>query len=267
MTVDNWLAQAVQKLTANGSGTARLDALVMLEDSLQTDRAVLLAHTETVLSPKQLKQLNGWLRRRLEHEPLAYIRGKTEFYGRDFLISPAVLEPRPESETMIDQLKQLNLSQPTVLDVGTGSGALGITAALEIPGATVSLLDIDAAALKVAKSNLSKHGLKLPVIKNDLLTGLTDHFDVLLSNLPYVPDNFQINQAASREPELAIFGGPDGLDLYRRLFKQAAEMPTKPRYILTESLPPQHQDLAAIAAQHGYQPATRDDFIQVFQTA
>ncbi len=264
MTIDQWLTKAVQQLAARTSGTARLDALVMLEDSLQTDRANLLAHTEQSLNDKQLKQLNGWLKRRLQHEPLAYIRGRTEFYGRDFVINQHVLEPRPESETMIDQLKKLKLDRSAVLDVGSGSGAIGITAALELPGSTVSLLDIDQATLEVARINLVKYNLDLTVIKNDLLANLTEKYDVLLCNLPYVPDNFQVNQAAMREPRLAIFGGPDGLDLYRRLFAQAASMSQSPSYILTESLPPQHAGLAAIAQQNDYRQLIEDDFIQVF---
>lgn len=267
MTIDQWLTKAVQRLVAHNSGTSRLDALVMLEDSLQTDRANLLAHTDKPLDAKQLKQLDGWLKRRLQHEPLAYIRGRTEFYGREFVINQHVLEPRPESETMIEQLKQLKLDRPSILDVGTGSGAIGITAALELPDSTVSLLDIDQAALEVAKTNLAKHNLKLTVLKNDLLAGLTENYDVLLCNLPYVPDNFQVNEAAMREPRIAIFGGPDGLDLYRRLFAQAAAIQPAPTYILTESLPTQHDALAVVAAQSGYHQKVEDDFIQVFQVA
>ena len=267
MTIDQWLTKAVQRLVAHGSGTSRLDALVMLEDGLQTDRANLLAHTDRLLNAEQLKQLDGWLKRRLQHEPLAYIRGRTEFYGRDFVINQSVLEPRPESETMIEQLKQLKLDRPAILDVGTGSGAIGITAALELPDSAVSLLDIDPAALEVAKTNLAKYDLKLAVIKNDLLAGLAESYDVLLCNLPYVPDNFQVNEAAMREPRLAIFGGADGLDLYRRLFAQAAALRPAPTYILTESLPTQHDTLAAVATQNGYHQTVEDDFIQVFQAA
>src|ERR1700678_651148 len=105
--VDSWLNQASVRLEAAGIGTARLDCLILLEDVTNKDRSWLLAHPEHVLSPTQLKTLAGWLDRRTKHEPLAYIRHKTEFYGREFWIDERVLQPRPESESLIDELKQL----------------------------------------------------------------------------------------------------------------------------------------------------------------
>jgi release factor glutamine methyltransferase len=151
-----------------------------------------------------------------------------------------------------------------IADVGTGSGALGITAQLELPEAAVELLDIDDAALKVAESNVIKFTLGLRALHSDLLSGSSNEYQVLLCNLPYVPDNHGINAAALHEPPIAIFGGPDGLDPYRKLFEQVENMNQQPLLILCESLPPQHEALIAIAAEAGYRQDAEDDFIQAF---
>ncbi|HVW23674.1 MAG TPA: HemK/PrmC family methyltransferase [Candidatus Saccharimonadales bacterium] len=266
MKVNAWLKAAERKLVQADIGTARLDVLVLLEDVTGLDRARLLAEPDHEISAVQAAKLEKLLSRRAQHEPLAYVRGRTEFYGRNFVITPAVLEPRPESETMIDLLKKLSKlpAQPSIADVGAGSGALGITAKLELPKAVVELLEIDEKAVKVAKTNVDILTTGLPVIKSDLLSGSKTNFDVLLCNLPYVPDDFHINTSAMQEPKRAIFGGPDGLDIYRKLFKQAQKRPLQPLYILTEALPPQHAILAKIAAAHGYQLQQTDDFIQVY---
>jgi release factor glutamine methyltransferase len=284
MHVSQWLREAQTSLDEASITTARLDALVLLEDTVGKDRAWLLANQEFELSDEQVALLKVQLARRVEHEPLAYIRGKTEFYGREFGLSSAVLEPRPESETMIELLKALCHSRPDresrqkkefldprlheddmrIADVGTGSGALGITAKLELPKAQVELLEIDTPALEVARQNTQRHGLGLVCRQTDLLKGSPGNYDVLLCNLPYVPDDYAINRAATHEPDLALFGGPDGLDLYRTLFDQISELAHKPQYVLTESLPSQHAVLAAIAVEHGYHPARDEDFIQLF---
>jgi release factor glutamine methyltransferase len=267
MTVNDWILSSHKKLERAGIGTARLDALVLLEDVTGRDRAWLLAHGEHELSPTELAELTKLLSRRAAHEPLAYVRTKSEFYGREFIITPSVLEPRPESETMIDCLKNLpNLPNTTkIADAGAGSGALGITAKLELPGAQVELLEIDPEALKVAQKNVDKYTADVRAIRSDLLADARKDNNVLLCNLPYVPDSHKVNKAALQEPKLAIFGGPDGLDVYRRLFDQVKKSQKRPLFILTESLPPQHSSLAEIARSGGYKLAKTDDFIQVFK--
>jgi release factor glutamine methyltransferase len=267
MLVNTWLRSACKKLESSNIGTARLDALLLLEFVTYKERAWLLAHPEFELSAAQVAKLEKLLNRRVQHEPLAYIRGSTEFYGRDFVITPAVLEPRPESETMIDMLKTLPRFDHSVrlADVGTGSGALGITAKLELPNLDVDLLEIDPKAIKVAKTNVDKFTLSINVIKSDLLKASTKDYDILLCNLPYVPDDYQINLAAGHEPRLAIFGGKDGIELYRQLFAQVSQLTKQPLYILTEALPPQHPALALLAQTAGYSLFKSDDFIQCFK--
>jgi release factor glutamine methyltransferase len=266
MTI-SWLTAAESELRLAGIATARLDAQVLLEDITGKDRGWLLAHPEFELSTAQAAELKKLLAQRAEHIPLAYVRGKTEFYGREFVITPAVLEPRPESETMIDLLKKLPDMpvKPRLADVGTGSGALGITAKLEIPEASVDLLEIDPKALKTAQTNVDLFTLDVRVLESDLLSASPDDYFALLCNLPYVPDTYHINTAALHEPRLAIFGGKDGLDLYRRLFTEAHERPGKVLYILTEALPFQHDELSAVAHTSGYELQQTEDFIQVFK--
>ena len=265
VTVRNWLANATVSLKGAGIATARLDALVLLEDALSKDRVLILAHPETQIDNKTEVSLNKKIAQRAGHTPLAYIRGRTEFYGREFAVTPHTLVPRPETETMIEMLKTLPLpANPAIADIGTGSGCIGITAALELPNARVSLYDIDEEALKVAKKNLQLLGAKVTCQKADLLERVTN-IDVLLANLPYVPERYAINQAAEHEPKHAIFAGKDGLNLYRRFWEQIASLPQKPLFVLTESLPPQHADLAGIAKSAGYEPYQTQDFIQVFR--
>ena len=273
MTIKTWLDESTKSLKKSGIETSRLDALILLEDTLGKDRAWLLAHDETDLSEKNVDSLNILLEQRLNQTPLAYLREKAEFYGRNFVISRYVLVPRPESEAMIDQLKIIadNLSKdshtPRILDVGTGSGALAVTAALELKQASVDALDNDPKTLKVAASNVDLFTQSISVFESDLLSNIRDFYDILLCNLPYVPDDFKINKAAKHEPTQAIFGGHDGLDLYRKLFKQVVLLSEKPLYILTESLPEQHTVLASIASLASYKLTKTDDFIQVFKLA
>jgi release factor glutamine methyltransferase len=270
--IEKWLNDATVQLKTADIATARLDCLVLLEDEIGMDRSWVLAHPEHELQIEQIKNLNKKIVQRAKHIPLAYIRGKTEFYGREFIIDQHVLEPRPESETIITMLKQLSLPpRPTIVDVGTGSGMLAITAKLELPDARVVAIDIDKNCLVVAEQNARKHEVDITVHKGDLVQPLlrsNKEFPglVLLCNLPYVPDDFHINTAAMHEPAIAIFGGPDGLDLYRQLFGQLTTLPElQPIFVLTESLPPQHDLLSDIVAMAGYRRRAEDDFIQIFE--
>lgn len=271
MTLSIWLNYAIDKLETAGIGTARLDCQLLIADALGHDRAWVLAHLDTPLAQETVKRVGRQLDERSKHVPLAYIRGKTEFYGREFLVDRRVLEPRPESETMIDILKKLPPARESapmqIIDVGTGSGALAVTAKLELPKATVIATDIDPGCLEVAQANAERHRVNITFAKADLLEPVkvdNRQLVITLANLPYVPDDYHINPAALHEPRLAIFGGTDGLDPYRKLFRQAADLPKPPAYILTESLPPQHKQLQFIAARYGFYQTQEDDFIQVF---
>ena len=303
MNIDEWLVESTENLTKAGIDSARLDALVLLEDCLHIDRAKLLAHPEIKLSNRHKNVLKKQLITRRTHVPLAYIRGKAEFYGREFIINSSVLQPRPESEAMIDLLKVIisnhsdviherltktQKNRPTltsnwivnepdwptidfrqhysgilVADVGSGSGALGITAKLELPMLEVDLIEVDPDAINTSKMNVVLHTININVIRSNLLSKTVKDY-IILPNLPYVPDGFKINKAASYEPKKAIFGGQDGLNVYRDFFIKFKNVENKPLYILTESFPDQHAALAKIARDSGYSVQDEVAFIQVF---
>lgn len=267
MTVQDFLEKAVIRLEKAGVPSARLDCLILLEDVLGRDRAIILAHPETILSRQDRSKLNKLVTQRGQHIPLAYIRGRAPFYGREFLVNQHVLVPRPETETMIDLLKKLPLpTRPIIADIGTGTGCIGITAVLEIPTANVRLYDIDPAAIKLAKRNARALKAATECFVSDLLEQ-QPAADVIAANLPYVPERYSINRAAEHEPKHAIFGGKDGLNLYRRFWEQIHTLPHKPKFVLTEALPPQHAIMEELASAAGYRPHETQDFIQVFTRA
>jgi release factor glutamine methyltransferase len=280
MNVSTWLLANTTQLADAGITTARLDCLVLLEDATGRDRAWLLSHPEHKLQGSVLENLDTNIAQRAQHVPLAYLRGHAEFYGREFAVNEHTLVPRPETETIIERLIGLVVSgklpaEPGILDIGTGSGCIAITAALELRAAGfdahVSACDIDKNCLRTAKQNAQKLGATVHFFASDLLDGAVaagQAYDILLANLPYVPDNFQINTAATHEPRRALFGGPDGLDLYRTMFQQIHGLASVALpFVLTESLPIQHENLATIAKAAGYHLQVTDDFIQLFVAA
>jgi release factor glutamine methyltransferase len=265
VTVGDYLTRATKQLEAAGIETSRLDVLVLLEDVLGLGRAHLLAHPEMVINDQQLAILNNCITQREQHTPLAYIRGRASFFGRDFMVNEHVLVPRPETESMIEMLKNLPLQPRTkIVDVGCGSGCIGLTAALELPGMDVFLYDIDDNALEVATRNALALVARGHLSHHDLFDTGADQFDVVLANLPYVPDNYPINEAAKHEPDLALFAGQDGLDLYRRMWDQLHTTENRPRYVLTEALPQQHEAVALLAKTAGYNLVQTDGLIQLF---
>lgn len=266
MTTGDFLAQATQTLMEAGIKTARLDCLILLEDVLHIGRASIIAHPETTLSDVNAQKLSNAVAKRSQHIPLAYIRDKVMFYGREFTVSEHVLVPRPETETIIDLIKALPVQSGTrIADIGTGSGCIGVTVALELPSAPVTLYDIDEQALAVARKNSEQLGAQNVTFATlNVLTALPEACDIIATNLPYVPEKYPINKAAGFEPKLALFSGPDGLDHYRALWKQLGQAPHKPQYIIAESLPSQHHAMALLARTSGYVLEKTDDFIQLF---
>lgn len=273
--ITTWLQTSTAMLTEHGIDSARLDALLLLEDEFGRDRAWLLAHDDTEISPAAAARLKNVLKKRVDHVPMAYIRGRAEFYGRSFKIGPHVLVPRPESEAMITQLKQLVATQKLpvqasqslhIVDVGTGSGCLGITAVLEVPNSHATLVDIDQNALENAQINVDLFTANASVCRSDYIASVPEIGNVLLCNLPYVPTNHPVNAAAQHEPAIALFAGTDGLDAYRTLYAQLAQQQKQPLYILTESLPAQHIALATLSAHYNYQCEATDGLIQVFRS-
>lgn len=278
MTIEHWLRAATTKLKAAGIETARLDCEVLLSDILNRDRSWLHANQDVKLDAKLAKTLDVHINKRILHIPLAYIRGKQEFYGREFTVSVHTLTPRPETETLVtmalDWLKDTT-TPLSIVDVGTGSGCIIVSLYCELSRLqnaeqlnTYAFfgLDISPKALTIAASNARTYEAAVSFKKFDVtqhsLTPFIAKSTLITANLPYVPKDFVINLAASHEPQFAIYGGVDGLDYYRMLFAQLKG--TSGLTVLTESLPPQHPALQAIAQSNGFTLASCQDFIQRF---
>ncbi len=265
--MSQWLKSATAQLLAAGIETARLDALVLLEDVTGKNRAHLLAHPELEITTEQQNTLQTLLERRLQHEPLAYIRGKTEFYGREFTVNQQVLVPRSESESLLELLSEYG-DVGSVIDVGTGSGALAISAKIDHPAADVYGLDIDANCLAIARKNAAMHHAAATFLESDLLRGLKPNVlqspIAVLANLPYVPLKYPINEADQHEPTLALFSGRDGLDLYRELLDQLTAYENQTVILITECLESQLTALKGIVMDHGFTFATAKGLAQAF---
>ena len=220
------LARVVASLTTAGIPDARLEARILLEAATGLGRAQLLAQPDSRLQPGAAIEFTRLETRRLSREPLAYILGYQEFFGRRFEVGPDVLIPRRETELLVEAALAILPGQaPLVADVGTGSGAIALTIAAERPDAIIFALDCSSAALIMAARNAARLGVGESVTfrHSDLLSALAEPVDLIADNLPYVAeaDLATAQPELAYEPRSALAGGPDGLDLYRRLFVQA----------------------------------------------
>lgn len=265
MTISEWLGETTAKFSENGIESARLDSLILLEFVLQTSRATLLAHPETPLPATTLVRLNAARAQRLDGVPVAYILNKKEFYGRDYIVNEHVLIPRPETEDMVDIVKSLYEDGPhTIMDVGTGSGCIGITLALEVAHCKVLATDVSAQAIEIAKLNAKSLGAQVTFKQTDMFAGLgAKKIDIVCANLPYVPEGLVSSREITKEPALALFSSTDGLDHYRQLF---AEIDTiKPAYLLVEALESQHAAIEELASEAGYKHYQTQGLVLAFK--
>ena len=256
-----------------------LDAEVLMAYALKKDRSWIIAHGNDCLSPYLESCFLKLVDRREKREPVAYIIGQKDFYGRTFAVTPSVLIPRPETELFIDTLKKRFKQNDRFLlwDLGTGSGAIAVTVAKEFPRSQIIASDISAQAISVAKKNASRHRVnkRITFIKADLLEKkiiraiervgnrqkmgskpnyelrTTNYELVIAANLPYLPDRDHKKldvDVVAYEPEQALFSGKDGLDAIRRLFDQIDdELNALPKLLLCEFDPPQSKTLQTLA--------------------
>lgn len=231
------IAQGADILATAGVAEPRLTAQVLLAHALHRDRTYLYAHPEEPLSTVAWIHFGRYLHERTQGKPLQHILKSVEFYGRSYRITPDVLIPRPETELVVERALALAARASRLADVCTGSGILAVTLALEIPGSTVSASDISPAAIAVAQTNSAALGAKIDFVVCDLMDALPGPFDLIVANPPYIPSQEIPNldrQVRDYEPHLALDGGPDGLDLYRRLIPQAFQRLAPGGYLVTE---------------------------------
>lgn len=237
-TVEAALQKARAALVA--SGTADLDAQVLLAHVLGCERAFLFAHPEASLDFQTSMQFQSLLQRRASGEPMAYILGAQGFYDLELKVTPSVLVPRPETELLLEEALQLTADSPgaTVADIGTGSGALAVTFARHRPQCTVYATDISADALEVARDNAREHCARVSFFRGHLAQPLTERgikVDLLMANLPYIASEELDTLPVSRwEPRQALDGGPDGLAYIRTLLQQAPRVCRAGAYVLLE---------------------------------
>jgi release factor glutamine methyltransferase len=235
LTVREALAAATRALehAPEPRDNARQDAEMLLRHVLSLNAAQVRAYPERVLTAEEHRTLQAALARRCAHEPIQYITGTQEFWGMPFLVSPSVLIPRPETESLVEAVLEEvrasdNLHAPRILDIGTGSGAIAIALAHELPAAQITAVDLSSDALAVAQQNAARLApVRIRFLASDLLAGLPADeplFDVIVSNPPYVPDLDRDTlhpQVRDFEPASALFAGPLGMEIYRRLIPQA----------------------------------------------
>ena len=268
MSSSGYRPQSVSEVLARGIvalakyvESPRTDAQLLLASVIGRDRAWLLAHGDSFLSRPQSERFGELCEKRASGMPVAYILGTAGFYGREFVVNDKVLVPRPESEVLVEDMlaylrSRLDPAYPkqllTVLDIGTGSGAIACTLAAEIAAVTVEGVDISLAALKVAEHNARRFNVfaKCKFRFGDLASGIGDrHVDAVVANLPYIPTG-QIPKRPdplSFEPPEALDGGPDGLDLYRRLLPMLPPLLKPGALVLLEAAPPTIAGLVELA--------------------
>ena len=222
------------------SDTPSLDAQTILAHCLGKSRTWLLSHPEQNLTAADFASLQQEIDALKKGIPLPYVLGHWEFYGLEFMITPDTLIPRPETELLVDRaLDWLNL-QPKpclVADIGTGSGCIAVALAKNHPNVSIIATDISYPALKTARFNSIQHNVRDQIIflQKDLLPPIADRFDLICANLPYIPtQTLQNLEVSGREPELALNGGPDGLNLIRKLFHEAPIQITPGGFLLIE---------------------------------
>lgn len=255
MTIAEWLKRSTQYID-------RLDAELIIAHNLKiADRSYLVSHDEEELPEDIQIDCDAMLAARLKGKPLAYLLGYREFYGRNFIVTPDVLIPRPETEDIIALAKKSKAKQ--IVDVGTGSGCIAVTLALEMPNTEVIATDISGSALTIAQKNASQLGAKLTFRKADLLDGV-DYSDnaLIIANLPYVDEKWGWldRRGLDYEPASALYAEQGGLALIYKLIDSIK----KPCQLILEADTCQHDQIIAYAAKHGFEHKKTQGYILQF---
>ncbi len=254
----NWTASY---LADKGASAPRLDAEILLSHCLKVDRLYLYLNLERPLSPDERSKFRNLVRRRAAREPVALITGKKEFWSISFRIKPGVLIPRPETEILVEAvLQEINDSPaPRVLEIGAGSGAVSVAVAKDNPRAEVIATDIDPAVIETALFNAREAGVGASVqfVAMDLFDAIRGGvgFDVICSNPPYIPTEIIPTlepEVRDFEPLRALDGGPDGLDVIRRLATDAVDFLNRPGALALEFGDGQEEDARNILASSGF---------------
>lgn len=269
--IKDWLTDTTRQLSSVKIVSAKLDAEIILAHTLNQDRTYLHAHPEQIICSIDYQIANDYLSQRLNRIPIAYIVGCKEFYGRQFTVTPDTLIPRPESEDIITLLVKFLLANHMgstklkLIDVGTGSGCLGITAKLEFPSLDVTLADISTDALKVAIINANDLSADVAALQSDLLQNYTSKPDIIIANLPYVDKTWERSPETDHEPALALFADDQGLSIIKNLIAQSSNMLEQDGCIIIEADPVQHDLLIEYAQKRSFYLAGQLGYALAFQ--
>lgn len=260
-TVQSTLIEAKIHLSEQRLPSPDLDAEVLLSHILSVDRSWLVAHGDEEIDNNKVDTFEGYTKRRAAREPVAYITSHKEFYGRDFMVTPDVLIPRPETEDLVElALKYAADTAPQrIIDVGCGSGCVGITLKLERPALDVTLSDISEKALAIAQQNATRLRSDVKLTRSDLLLSpeiqklrSKCYFDLIVANLPYVSRAWKVSPELAYEPDQALFAKDNGLELIKRLIEQSLEYLHSNGQLILEADPEQHADIIEYAAKRGF---------------
>jgi len=262
-TVRELLSISTQYLKEKGCASARLDAELLLGHVLAMSRLDLYLNLDKPLVSKEVDLYRECIGRRGRREPVAYITGTKEFYSLPFTVTPAVLIPRPETELLVEKVVQLGKAclaqgkqEVRILDLGTGSGAIAVTVALQDPAFRVTAVDVSAEALAVARQNAQHHEVagQIEFVASDLYSQVDGRFDIICSNPPYLTQEEMdsLQPEVSFEPAAALAGGEDGLAFYRRIFPEAPPHLSSPGWVVVEIGAAQGSAVAEAAAASGF---------------
>lgn len=261
MSLKSWIDQAEARL---GGGPhperAKRDAETLLLDMIGRDRAYLMTHPEATLNAEGAVRYYALVERRLHGEPIQYILGECEFFGLPFTVNRDVLIPRPETEHLVEKTLEFvaPLRAPRIVDIGTGSGAIAIALAHQLPAAQIVATDRSAAALEVARKNAARNGVadRIRFVEGDLLDPLAGaEFDAVVSNPPYVAEADRDTLAVEvreHEPAAALFAGRNGLDVYKRLIPAAHAVLAEGGFLALEIGCGQAESIRALLSSAGF---------------
>lgn len=263
MTIREALRRAQAQLEEAGVPDADYDAQEMLAHLLGEDRLRMRAEGYRAMPEADIARYDALIARRKAREPMQYILGETSFMGLTFHVEPGVLIPRYDTEVLCEEaLKRLSPGA-RVLDIGTGSGALAVSLAKLAPQCEVTAVDVSDIALRVASGNAKRLGANVRFLKSDCFSALAgERFDLIVSNPPYIDEEEMqgLMPEVQREPELALFGGADGLDFYRRISAEAPDYLTENGCLLFEIGWKQKEPVEALMRSHIGKPFSLKDY-------
>lgn len=265
MTIDEARKLGETKLFKAKIESRRLDTYLLLEKVTGKPRSWLMAHPEEKLADKSADEFLDLINKRAQRVPIVHLTNSREFYGLDLYINENVLTPRIETEKMVEWAIELAPKNSRMIDVGTGSGAIAIAVAKHRPDLEIVATDVTDEALDVARKNAQKHAIEIQIIKSDLFENVTGKFETVATNLPYLQNDADLMPEVKKEPAVALYGGDDGLDIYRRFLKDLPDHLKKGSHLFTECDPWQQADLISEANAAGLKLTKENYFILGFR--